>query len=103
MNTFKDSFEVGRMELKSTELINEMRSVVNEEGSIGDSGLAKDDRFIAAALAHWVWAQSLRQQLAGQRMTFAAVQARAQNNVGTIGQINRQVFQYLKTAGIKAT
>ena len=39
-------------------------------GSIGASGRAKDDRVIAAALAHWVWVQSLKSQLTAQRMTL---------------------------------
>lgn len=101
MNSYKDSFEVGRMELRSTELINEMRSVVNEEGSIGASGRAKDDRVIAAALAHWVWVQQTKSQLTAQRMTYNAVRQYEENNVGTPGQINRQVFQYLRHSGIK--
>ena len=101
MNTFKDSFEVGRMELRSTEMVNEMRSVVNEEGSIGASGRAKDDRVIAAALAHWVWIQQVKSQLTGQRMTFAAVRNQEENSMTTMGQMNRQVFQYLRHSGIK--
>lgn len=101
MNSFKDSFEIGRMVLKSTEMVNEMRSVVNEEGSIGASGRAKDDRVIAAALAHWVWVQSIKSQLTAQRMTFANVRHQEENSVGTPGQINRSVFQYLRQAGIK--
>ncbi len=102
MNTFKDSFEVGRMELRSTELVNEMRSVVNEDGSIGASGRAKDDRVIAAALAHWVWVQQVKSQLVGQRMTYAAVRQHEETSVGTMGQVGRQVFQYLRHSGIKA-
>lgn len=101
MNSYKDSFEVARMELKSVELVNEMRSVVNEDGSIGASGRAKDDRVIAAALGHWVWVQSLKTQLLGRRMTYAVEQQRQQFGGGTVSHIQRQVFQYLKTAGIQ--
>ena len=101
MNTFKDSFEVGRMQIRSTEMVNEMRSVVNEDGSIGASGRAKDDRVIAAALAHWVWIQQVKSQLVGQRMTFAAVRHHEETNLTTMGQLNRQVFQYLRHSGIK--
>lgn len=101
MNTFRDSFEVGRMEVRSQELVNEMRTVVNDGGSIAASGRGKDDRVMAGALAHWLWIQSLKSQLMAQRMTYATVQARAQTMLTpTVSQMNRQVMNFLRGAGI---
>jgi hypothetical protein len=108
MNSYRDSFEVGRMELRSTELINEMRTVVQggdrngvkDAGSIGASGRSKDDRVISAALAHWIWIQSIKVQLVGRKLTYEAVQRASQYRTGTIGQMQRQIFNYLKSAGI---
>lgn len=100
MNSLRDSFEIARLEVRSTELVNEMRTVVNDEGSIAASGRGKDDRVIAAALAHWVWIQSLKGQLIAQRMTYTMVQARNHNQVGPVSQLQRNVLNYLRHTGI---
>lgn len=110
MNSYKDSFEVGRMIIVSTELVNEMRTITQgggrergadrNAGSIGASGRAKDDRVIAAALAHWVWVQQVKAQLMGQNMTYAVSQSRQNMENTPINQVGRQVFQYLKNSGI---
>lgn len=102
MNAYRDSFEVGRMEVRSAALVDEMRTVVNDEGSIAASGRGKDDRVIAAALANWLWIQSIKSQLMAQKMTYAVVQARKQTMLApTMGQMQRQVMNFLKTTGIK--
>lgn len=75
-NMFKDSFEVARMEIKSLELLQEMRQVTNQQGVIGAEGRAKDDRVVAAGLAHWIWAQNLRTQLVANKMSYDLVRRR---------------------------
>jgi len=100
LNSFKDSFEVGRMEIRSTELINEMRNVVSDKGTIGASGRAKDDRVIAAALAHWVWTQSLKSNLMGQKLTYGNVQRRLQHQTPTASAMQNTVMNYLKRSRI---
>jgi len=100
MNSYRDSFEVGRMEIRSTECINEMRTVVNDEGSIAASGRGKDDRVLAGALAHWIWIQNVKGWLTAERRTYAIENAREQSGPHTIGQMQRQVMNYLKVAGI---
>jgi hypothetical protein len=108
MNSYRDSFEVGRMEVRSVELVNEMRTIVQgggdsrgatDQGRIAAGGRAKDDRVIAAALANWVWIQSVKTQLMAQKMTYATVQRSQQNN-SSIGHMQRHVFNYLKASGI---
>lgn len=100
LNSFKDSFEVQRMEVKSTELLNEMRTIKNDNGSIGASGRAKDDRVIAAALAHWVWVQNVKVNLMGQKQTYESVQRRQNAVPPTMYAAQNAVFQYLKRAKI---
>ena len=100
MNSYRDSFEVGRMELKSTELINEMRTIVNDEGSIAASGRGKDDRVLAGALAHWIWIQNVKSWLVAERRTFAIERAKENMGPSTIGHMQRQVMNYLKLSGI---
>jgi hypothetical protein len=101
MNAYRDSFEVERMVLRSASLIDEMRTVVNDQGSISASGRGKDDRVMAGALAHWLWIQTLKSQLMAQKLTFAAVQARNQTVLApTVNQMRSQVMNYLRGAGI---
>lgn len=100
MNSYRDSFEVGRMVIRSTECINEMRTIVNDEGSIAASGRGKDDRVLAAALAHWIWIQNVKSWLVAERRTFAIENARETMGPNTIGHMQRQVMNYLKLAGI---
>lgn len=100
LNSYKDSFEVGRMEVKSAELINEMRNVVNDEGKLGAAGRAKDDRVIAAALAHWPWAQSIKSHLFMQKLTYSNVQRRTQQAFQPGNSIQNAVSSYLRKARI---
>lgn len=108
LNAYRDSFEVGRMEIRSVELIHEMRTIVQgsdrdgvgRAGSIGAAGRAKDDRVMAGALAHWVWIQSLKANLMAQKMTYETVQRQAQFKQHSIGHMQRHVFNYLKNSGI---
>ena len=100
LNAFKDSFEVERMQVRSAELVSEMRNVVNDKGIIGAAGRAKDDRVIAAALAHWVWVQGIKNNLMAQKLTFANVQRRAATQFHTVNAVQDNVFKYLKMAKI---
>ena len=100
LNAFKDSFEVKRMMLKSSELLLEMRNVVNDKGVIGASGRAKDDRVIAGALAHWVWLQGLKANMMSQKLTYDNVKRRSEQSHGTVSSMQHAVFQYLKRTGI---
>ena len=100
MNGVKDSFEIGRIEIRSVELINEMRTVVNDGGSIAASGRGKDDRVMACALAHWVWIQNIKGAMLSQRRTYAYEQMRAQSQTGSMSQLRTSVMNYLKHSGI---
>lgn len=99
LSSFKDSFELGRMQIQSTELIEEMRNVVNDKGKIAAAGRSKDDRVIAAALAHIAWLQYDMPVLAQARMTYAAAQRRA-HSAPQMDALRRSVVEYLKRMNI---
>jgi len=64
MNVFRDYFERGMLIPRSNELVEEMKSVVRDEGSAPAAPAGKhDDRVIAACLATLAYNDSIRQQL----------------------------------------
>ena len=62
LNFFKGEFERGTSLVRSADLLDEMRCVVREDGSLGAPGRGKDDRVIAAGLAHVAWSDYIRMQ-----------------------------------------
>lgn len=100
LNAFRDSFEVGRMEVKSTELVEEMRQVTNNQGVIGAEGRAKDDRVIAGGLAHWVWAQNLKTGLMANKLTYENVQRRQNSLTPNMNTVQSAVANFLKRSHI---
>jgi hypothetical protein len=62
LNFYKDCFERGTSKVRSQALIEEMQKVVREDGQLGAPGRGKDDRVIAAGLAHVAWADFVRNQ-----------------------------------------
>ena len=62
LNFYKDCFERGTSMLRSSQLIEEMQKVVREEGQLGAPGRGKDDRVIAAGLAHVAWTDFKRNE-----------------------------------------
>ncbi len=49
MHSLRDSFEIGRLEIRSSELVNELRTVVNDEGSIEAAGRGKENVAVRSA------------------------------------------------------
>ena len=95
-NLIKDCFERGIMLVKSKELIDEMKNVIRDEGTIGAPGRGKDDRVVAAALAAVAWADYVRMRMIQQGMTKATVQSRDSKQNGD--SIN--VSGFLKQIGL---
>ena len=93
-NAYRDSFELGRAEVKSTELIEEMRQVTNNQGVIGAEGRAKDDRVVAAALAHWIWLQTLKPSLMANHQTYEAARRREQQFIPGVQQPVANIVQH---------
>ena len=98
MAQFKDAFELGRLIPRSVPLLEEMRGMISDEGSIVAEGAKKDDRVIAAALAHEAWRRWLAPLLRGKSMT----RARAQHieTAGGEQPIDQLILDYLKKQNI---
>ena len=98
LNYFKDYFERGMMNVYSMDLLEEMKSVVRDGGSIAAYGRNKDDRVIATALACVAYAEQLMPRLMQMRMT----RARKEEAVTPVQEpiMDRQINNYLKALGV---
>jgi hypothetical protein len=98
LNYFKDYFERGMMNVYSMDLLEEMKSVVREGGSIAAYGRNKDDRVIATALACVAYAEQLMPRLMQMRMT----RARKEEAITPVQEpiMDRQINNYLKALGV---
>jgi len=99
MTSFKDAIELGRMYPRSLPLIGEMKTLINEDGSIAAEGGHNDDRCIAAALANDYWRKWFQPMLIGLRMTRA--RSLEIENRGGEQAIDQLLINYLKTCNIK--
>ena len=98
LNYFKDYFERGMMHVYSMDLLEEMKSVVRDGGSIAAYGRNKDDRVIATALACVAYAEQVMPRLMQMRMT----RARKEEAVTPVQEpiMDRQINNYLKALGV---
>jgi hypothetical protein len=94
MNSFKDAFELGRVHLSSVPCLEEMRRIINDEGSIESEGRAKDDRVIAAALAYQAYQTWVQPKMKAMGMTVEKG-AKIEHDGGE-KPINRVILDYLK-------
>lgn len=65
LNFYKAEFERGISTVRSVPLLEEMRTVVRDEGQIAAAGRGKDDRVMGAGLAHVAWSDYIRMQCMG--------------------------------------
>ena len=99
MGRFKDSLELGRLIIRSVPLLEEMRRIVNDEGYISAEGAYKDDRVMAAALAHENWQKWQWQRLRGMGMTQE--RSVGVERAGGIKPIDQVMFNYLRRQQIQ--
>jgi hypothetical protein len=99
MNQYKNGIELGRIIPRSVPLLDEMRRIVNDEGSIGGEGRAKDDRVVAAALAYQGWNMYVQPQCKSRGLTLAA--ASEIDKRGGTEPINRLIHNYLRKVNIE--
>lgn len=97
---FKDCFERGTSLVTSPALLEEMKNVIRTDGSLGAPGRGKDDRVIAASLAHIAWIDYTRMRLIQGNVTRAGSQKADESNAQL--PINN-VAKYLKERGIVTT
>ena len=95
----KDFFERGMMTVRSMELVDEMKSIVREGGSISAPGRSKDDRVIASALAAVAFAEQLQPRLIAARET-RDVSQKKQEFSPEQQAMGRNVSDYLKRVGL---
>lgn len=100
LNYFKDYFERGMLTVKSVDLLDEMKGIVRDQGTIAAYGRGKDDRVIASALACAAFAEQLQPRLLAERVTRVQKEAQDQSGVNPeAAQVQRQVGNYLKALG----
>jgi hypothetical protein len=98
MVSFRDAFELGRHTINSLNCLDEMKGVVQDEGYIGAEGRAKDDRVVAAALAHIAWKQWVQPRMRSAGLTHAV--ALKQKEAGRPSQIHKMAIDYLRASKI---
>ena len=96
LNFYKDCFERGSSVITSPALLDEMKNVVRQDGDLGAPGRGKDDRVIAAALAHMAWVDFTRMKLIQMGLTRAGSKTLDENNA--LSPVNN-VSKYLKETG----
>jgi hypothetical protein len=99
LSYMKDYFERGMLNIYSTELIDEMKTVVRDGGAILASGRNKDDRVMASALACAAYAEQLQPRLIAQKITKHVSRKHDDSTPEQIA-VGRNVSDYLKKIGI---
>jgi hypothetical protein len=99
LSYMKDYFERGMMAIYSVDLIEEMKTIVRDGGSIEASGRNKDDRVIAAALACAAYAEQIQPRLIAQKVT-REVSRKTDDMTPEQVAVGRNVSDYLKRIGI---
>lgn len=99
MNQFKNGIELSRAIPRSVPLLEEMRRIVNDEGSIGAEGRAKDDRVTGAALAYQGWNTWVQPRVKALGLTLAKSMEREEK--GSSPPVERIITAYLKKMNIQ--
>lgn len=99
LSYMKDYFERGMMTVLSTELIDEMKTIVRDGGAILATGRNKDDRVMATALACAAYAEQLQPRLLAQKITRNVSRTHDDSTPEQI-VVGRTVSDYLKRIGI---
>ena len=101
MNYMKDFFERGMMNVLSMDCLEEMKTIVREDGFLGAPGRNKDDRVIASALAVVAWAEQVQPRLITNYITREKQKADAQASDQDLF-IGKNVSNYLQKIGMRA-
>lgn len=103
LSYMKDYFERGMMAIYSIDLLEEMKTIVRDGGSIEASGRNKDDRVIAAALAAAAYAEQVQPRLIQMRLTrdLSRKQDPLQDESPVVVAGQKSVSDYLKRIGLQ--
>jgi Terminase RNaseH-like domain len=99
MSYFKDYFERGMCEVRSFDLIEEMKSIRRDGGTISAPGRGKDDRVIAAALASAAYAEQVQPRLIMAKITRNVSHSQETLTPEQVS-VGRNVSDYLKKIGV---
>jgi hypothetical protein len=95
----KDFFEREMMTIRSMDTLEEMKTIVREDGFIGAPGRAKDDRVIACALATVAWAEQVQPRLIMAKIT-REISHKQEDFTPEQVAVGRNVSDYLKRIGM---
>ena len=99
LSYMKDYFERNMMAVYSTELIDEMKTIVRDGSSIEATGRNKDDRVMAAALACAAFAEQVQPKLINMKIT-REMSRKTDDMTPEQVAVGRNVSDYLKRIGI---
>jgi len=99
LNYFKDLFERGMLNVYSMDLLDEMKSIVRDGGSIEAFGRGKDDRVIATGLACVAYSEQVQPRLVQQKLS-RKVSTERENVSPEMAAMNQNVATYLKAIGM---
>jgi hypothetical protein len=99
LSYMKDYFERNMMAIYSTELIDEMKTIVRDGSSIEATGRNKDDRVMAAALACAAFAEQVQPKLINMKVT-REMSRKTDDMTPEQVAVGRNVSDYLKRIGI---
>lgn len=99
LSYMKDNFERGMMAVYSIDLLEEMKTIVRDDGSIMAAGRNKDDRVIASALAVAAYEEQLRPRLIAARISRKVSKAEDEKTPEQTAA-SRSVSTYLRAIGI---
>jgi hypothetical protein len=101
MSMFRDAFERGIFTPMSKDLISEMATTTRQGAEIRGEGTAKDDRVIAAALAHKAYYDQLLARLIMQNVVWMPPNEKGPVTQRAPTAIERTVNGYLEKIGLK--
>jgi hypothetical protein len=87
------------LQVYSTELLDEMKGIVRDQGTIAAYGRGKDDRVIASALACAAYAEQVQPRLIAMRLTREQKANQDGSESAEVAQVQKQVGNYLKALG----
>jgi len=96
---FKDYFERGMMNVFSIDLIDEMKSIVRNQGGISAYGRNKDDRVIATGLCCAVFAEQVQPRLIQAKITRVVNKVQQEMTPEQLST-TKGVSNYLKRIGV---
>ena len=99
LSYMKDYFERTMMTVRSMDLLEEMKTIVREDGFIGAPGRAKDDRVIASGLACVAYAEQVQPRLIAAKITREVSKSQEDYTAEQLS-VGRNVSDYLKRIGM---